>query len=161
MYHEAVDDPKFIDVWDNDARLAAWVRLLVAADLAWPQSATIPRSAKKAAIAALVIAGLIDLVDRDRFRVHGLDAERKGRNEHAAHAAQSRWHPSGNAPSNAASNAQPMPNRTEQNKGNSVVTGVPARDPRNGHAKPNTVDRNQHLREYREAIKTTYPDEKS
>ena len=161
VYHEAVDDPKFADVWDNDARIALWVRLLVAADLAWPQSAMIPRSAKKPALDALVACGLVDLVSRDQFRIHGMDTERKGRSEHAALAAQGRWHPPGNAPSIAAGNAQGMPNRTEHNKGELVVTGVPARDPRNGHAKPNSVDRNPLLREYREAIKTTYPDDKS
>ena len=101
VYHEALDDPKFRDVWDNDARLALWLRLLVAADASWPASATLPRSARSAPLAALVDAKLVDLVNGSRYRIHGLDAERIARSNAGRNAAAYRWHSDGNADSNA------------------------------------------------------------
>jgi hypothetical protein len=154
VYHAAIDDPKFVGIWDNDARLALWVRLLVAADLAWPQSAALPRSAKVSALTALVDCGLVDMVGRDQFRIHGMDSERRDRHERAQSASNARWNagsnavsiPASNANGIAAGNAESMPNKTEHNKGTSVVTGVPARK------RPNTVDRVPLYREIRAAI---------
>jgi hypothetical protein len=107
VYWEAIDDPKFRDVWDDDGRLAWWLRLLVAADMAWPASANIPRRVKQPVLDSLVAAGLVDLENGDRYRIHGLDAERGGRARMAADAAAARWssvvppddprHPSGDA----------------------------------------------------------------
>ncbi len=108
VYHEAADDPKFLEVWDSDVRLALWVRLLVAADAAWPSSAPIPRSARASALAALVSCGLVDLIGRDHFRIHGMDAERTGRSMLAASAANARWNANGNADSTARRNADAM-----------------------------------------------------
>ena len=36
VYHDLMDDPKFATVYENDHRFALWVRLLLAADAAWP-----------------------------------------------------------------------------------------------------------------------------
>ncbi len=113
VYHEAVDDPKFRDVWDDDARLALWVRLLVMADEAWPASATLPRSTRRAALAALVACKLVDLTSGDHYRIHGLDAERNARRNAAAYAAGLRWHRNGTA----ARNAETMPSREEKRQG--------------------------------------------
>ena len=108
VYHEALDDPKFLDVWDDDARLSLWVRLLVAADMAWPASATLPRSTRRSALASLVECGLVDLVSGDRYRIHGLDPERNARSNAARIAADVRWHKNGNA--------EVMPNKRREGK---------------------------------------------
>lgn len=116
VYHEAVDDPKFCDVWGDDARLALWVRLLVLADQAWPASATLPRSVKRRPLLALVTVGLVDLGTGDQFRIHGLDRERQRRSDLAAYAAQVRWDADRNADSTARRNAVSMPRRDEHRK---------------------------------------------
>jgi hypothetical protein len=116
VYHEAVDDPKFAEVWDSDARLALWLRLLVMADAAWPASAALPRSTKRAPLAALVACGLVDLKPGDHFRIHGLDPERQRRSEAASHAATVRWDADRSADSNATGNADVMPRRAEKRK---------------------------------------------
>lgn len=83
VYWSIVDDPKFLGIYDDDHHMATWLRLLIAADALWPASCPIPGNARKASVAALVEAGLIDLGTGYRFRVHGLDAER-GRRRDAA-----------------------------------------------------------------------------
>jgi hypothetical protein len=159
VYHSAIDDPKFVGIWDNDARLALWVRLLVAADLAWPQSAALPRSTKVSALTALVDCGLVDMVGKDQYRIHGMDSERTARHDRAVLANRVRWDapshpdrsptgsPSGNANGSPAGNPKVIPNRTEHNRRYSVDTGVPA------PARPNTVDRSPLLRQIREVYK--------
>lgn len=151
IYHEAVDDPKFAEVWDDDARLALWVRLLVMADQAWPASAVLPRSVKRRSLDALVACGLVDLSSGDRFRIHGMDPERARRSDAAAHAAQSRWHTDGNADSNAPRNAETMPNRKENRKEDKrVVRGENGALPRAKH---------DDLHEQRKAaLEKAYPD---
>jgi hypothetical protein len=79
VYHGIIDDPKFADVYDNDAALATWLRLLIIADQAWPSSAVLPGNAKHRAVKLLGDVGLLDLQPGWRFRVHGLDAERDRR----------------------------------------------------------------------------------
>lgn len=117
VYHEAVDDPKFRDVWGNDACLALWVRLLVMADEAWPASAALPRSTKRRALDVLVNVRLVLLhPDGDHYRIRGLDAERARRSQLAAHAAQSRWDADSNADGIADSTAVSMPRRDETSK---------------------------------------------
>lgn len=125
LYHEAVDDRKFRDVWGDDACLALWVRLLVAADASWPSSAAFPRSVKKRALGVLVAARLVDVhPDGDHYRIHGLDAERSRRSDAASYAADVRWHTNGNADSNAdriadgtaGRNADLMPSKDETSK---------------------------------------------
>ena len=108
VYHEALDDPKFRDVWDNDARLALWLRLLVGADASWPASATLPRSARRAPLDALVGCGLVDLTNGSRYRIHGLDAERTARSNAASNAAAYRWH--------SGRNADAMPSKEEKRR---------------------------------------------
>jgi hypothetical protein len=93
VYWSVVDDPKFVSVYDDDRHLATWLRLLIAADALWPASCPMPGNARKASVAALVDAGLIDLGTGYRFRVHGLDAER-GRRRDAARTG-TKGHPDG------------------------------------------------------------------
>lgn len=81
VYHAIVDDPKFASIYDDDRRLATWLRLLIVAEQAHPASANIPAGTHRASVKALVDAGLLDLGTGSRYRIHGLDAERERRSE--------------------------------------------------------------------------------
>lgn len=79
IYWSVMDDEKFVDVYRDDAAFALWVRLLMTADALWPAAAPLPRVAKTKALGMLVNAGIVDIVLGDRYRIHGLDAERNRR----------------------------------------------------------------------------------
>ena len=113
VYYRIIDeDPKFHGVYDDDHRLATWLRLLLAADAMYPAPATIPHGIHKASLAFLVSVGLIDLTSGSRYRIHGMESERAGRREHASIASRSRWasreQSSPDAPSIPPSSAQSM-----------------------------------------------------
>jgi len=91
LYLDLVDDPKFAGIYEDDRHLAAFVRLLMIAEASWPASAILPALCRRVSIAALATAGLIDLLPGQRYRVHGLDAERQRRTDHARTAADRRW----------------------------------------------------------------------
>jgi len=125
VYWEVIDDPKFQHVWDDDRALATWLRLLVAADMAWPASATLPFNVHAKSVAVLVGAGLVDRQAAGRFRIHGLDKERTTRSRQASDAASARWdddeppHPSGSADGmrpHPPSNPPRMPSQDEPSK---------------------------------------------
>ena len=97
VYHSIVDDPKFAAIYDDDHRLATWLRLLIVAEQAYPASANIPTGTHRASIAALADCGLIDLGTGSRYRVHGLASERDMRSQSARNAAAVRWHSNGTA----------------------------------------------------------------
>lgn len=86
VYHSIVDDPKFADVFDDDRRLATWLRLLIVAEQAYPASGNIPIGTHRPTVVALAECGLIDLGTGSRYRVHGLEAERGRRSEQAREA---------------------------------------------------------------------------
>jgi hypothetical protein len=65
-------------VWRDDQLLAGYVRLLMAADAAWPGPAELPRGADPDMVARLVAEEVIDVED-DLYHFHGLDEERRGR----------------------------------------------------------------------------------
>lgn len=79
VYWSITDDPRFADVYGDDAALALWLRLLMSADAMWPGSAPLPRSARPKALGRLVEAGIVELVGMDHYRIHGLDNEREKR----------------------------------------------------------------------------------
>jgi hypothetical protein len=83
VYWSIVDDPKFVTIYDHDSHLAAWLRLLLIADQAHPASAHLPANVRKASVAALADVELIDLLPGGRYRIHGLDEERRRRREAA------------------------------------------------------------------------------
>ncbi len=91
VYYRVIDDPKFRHVFDDDARLACWLRLLLIADGTYPAPAPIPAGIRRAAFQHLVTVGLVDLEPGHRFRIHGLNNERGTRSERAAEAARERW----------------------------------------------------------------------
>jgi hypothetical protein len=108
VYHaDMIND--YPEVWDDDAALATWLRLLVAADGSWPASAELPRYAKARAIDSLTDPGLVIPIGTHRFRIKGLDAERSARADAARNAAAKRWQ----SDSNAGASRAPMPNRAE------------------------------------------------
>lgn len=84
VYWSVIDDPKFDSVYDDDRKLATWLRLLIIADQSHPASANIPAGTHRASVAALAKCGLIDLGTSSRYRVHGLDAERDRRRQAAS-----------------------------------------------------------------------------
>jgi hypothetical protein len=121
VYWEAVDDPKFSDVWGDDHALAAWLRLLVAADMAWPASANVYHGIHRGALATLCKAGLVDMQATGRFRIHGLDKEREARSSAASDAVRTRYARSadGSTPVDAnghARSAETVPSKAEQSK---------------------------------------------
>jgi hypothetical protein len=79
VYWAIIDDEKFKSIYDDNNHLASWMRLLLIADQAWPASAHMPANVRRASVAALVKAELIDLLDGGRYRIRGLDAERARR----------------------------------------------------------------------------------
>jgi hypothetical protein len=91
VYHELMDDPRFAEVYGDDAALALWLRLLLLADAIWPQSPHLPAGYRRRALDLLVRAGLVELVPGRRYRIHGLDRERQARSEQARHAVNVRW----------------------------------------------------------------------
>lgn len=91
VYYRIIDDERFATVYDDDARLALWLRLLLIADGTYPAPAPIPAGIRRAAFTHLVDVGLVDLAPGGRFRIHGMEAERGGRAAKAAAAAKTRW----------------------------------------------------------------------
>lgn len=91
VYWEVIDDPKFAEVWDDNHALSTWLRLLLAADMAWPASASIYHGVNRQALDKLVRVGLVDLQPGSRFRIHGLDKEREQRSDAARDAVSSRY----------------------------------------------------------------------
>lgn len=90
VYYRIIDDPKFAAVFDDDSRLACWLRLLLVADGTWPAPAPVPANVRRGPFQHLVDVGLIDLVTGGRYRIHGMDAERGERRVKAQKAAYSR-----------------------------------------------------------------------
>lgn len=86
VYHSITTDPKFVTVYHDDAALAAWLRLLLDADAAWPNPAAVPRRTDQRPLDQLAAVGLVDLLPGDRYLIHGLDAERLARSTQASEA---------------------------------------------------------------------------
>lgn len=118
LYLELVDDDKFRNsgIYDNDHHFAAFCRLLMIAEGAWPASAHLPITARRTSIKALSDAGLIDLQDKGRYRVHGLDAERERRSYQAKKASDARWNARSIPDSTAGASGHEMPSRAKQSK---------------------------------------------
>lgn len=91
VYWEVLDDPKFEHVWPDDRALATWVRLLIAADMAWPASAALYHGVHRPSLDLLVGVHLVDMQAAGRYRIHGLDKERELRSDVAREAVSSRY----------------------------------------------------------------------
>jgi hypothetical protein len=112
VYWSVIDDHP--EVYDDDAAFAAWVRLLLAADAAWPASPHLPVGVRPRAMQQLVESGLVIRGQGARYKIKGLDEERKRRQEQAKLASNARWNAPSNAASIPASNASAMPSREEK-----------------------------------------------
>jgi hypothetical protein len=91
VYWSVMDDPKFDGIREDMRLMGSWLTLLVAADMAWPAPAYPPMIVPKAAVKALVEAGLVDSLSGGRYRIHGLDKERAERASTASANAHKRW----------------------------------------------------------------------
>jgi hypothetical protein len=114
VYHEIVDDPKFRRVYDDDAALATWLRMLLIADAMYPASAPMP--ATTPAVELLLRVKLIQRRPGNRYIVTGLERERAMRSQSARNAAAMRWHSDGNADA--------MPSRAEQSRTKTSKPGL-------------------------------------
>lgn len=94
------------DIYADDRAFAAWMRLLVGAEEAWPAVPELPRSVRAAALRPLTECGLVE-VDGDRYSLKGFATERSRREDNARNAAAKRWH----SDSNATASATAMPKR--------------------------------------------------
>ena len=104
VYHTVINDVRFADVIGDDAAMGTWIKLLVAADAAWPASAFLPRWVRPKPLSVLTRAGIVE-VSGDLYRIHGLDPERETRAVRASHAAAVRWGSRGHRPEDADGNA--------------------------------------------------------
>lgn len=117
VYWEVIDDPKFSGLWDDDRSLAAWLRLLLAADMAWPASASLYHGVNRTALDKLCRAGLVDMQGAGRFRIHGLDKERQQRSDEARRAVSQRN-----------DRSTPVERAYTEDDGWSPTDGLPSRD---------------------------------
>lgn len=78
-YWSVMEDPKFDGIREDCRLFGAWSLLLIAADMAHPSPAYLLPTVPRSAVVRLTEAGLIDLLDGHRYRIHGLDAERERR----------------------------------------------------------------------------------
>jgi len=92
IYWTVRSDDRLATIYPDDRHLATWVRLLIAADMSWPAPADLPGSVRRASLAALEAAGVIELLPGGLFRFHGLDTERGRRAEAARLSAGHRTH---------------------------------------------------------------------
>jgi hypothetical protein len=83
VYWSVMDDPKFDGIREDVRLFGSWTLLLLVADMAHPAPAFIPRTIPRAAVERLSEAGLVDVMDGHRYRIHGLTAERGRRSEAA------------------------------------------------------------------------------
>lgn len=79
------------DVWFDPTCLSSWLRLLTLCDAAWPSPGKLPRSVRRADLSKLVAAGLVTLLDHDRFTMKGWEKERTERAEKARASVRTRY----------------------------------------------------------------------
>jgi len=128
VYFAIGSDERLARIFPDDALLGLWLRLLILAEQAWPEPAYLPRSVTRRKLAVFLEAGVLELVDADRFRFHGLDAERTRRVEHGKAAADARWSARGDAPSITPSSAQAMHARAGAVPPPSTSSSLPPRE---------------------------------
>lgn len=91
VYAAILTDEKFADVIFDDQALAWWLRLLIAADTAFPTPVMLPRAVPDEVVRKLADRQIIDLLPNDLFTVHGLAAERELRAKRGRAGADARW----------------------------------------------------------------------
>jgi hypothetical protein len=79
VYWSVMHDDKFDGVREDPRLIGSWLLLLIVADMAYPSPAYVLPTVSRSALKRLEEAGLVDLLDGHRYRIHGLDAERERR----------------------------------------------------------------------------------
>lgn len=146
VYWAIVDDPRFRAIYDDNNHLATWLRLLITADALWPASCELPAKARRRSLGALTESGLIE-VSGNRYRVHGLDAER-GRRRDAARTGTKRDSNGTQTGTERDSRPGPKTRRDETSRANAPGRGD-SNEWRSSPPRPNTVDKNPLLSEIR------------
>jgi hypothetical protein len=88
---------EYPEIYRDDAAFAAWMRLLVASEQAWPIPPEMPRSAKPSAVRTLTVAGLVAIGPAHTYAIRGHDKERARRHGIAVAAANARANGGANA----------------------------------------------------------------
>lgn len=88
------------DVYADDAAFAAFMRLLSAAEMAWPTTPEMPRSLRPKGLRTLVDRGLVKVTGHT-FVLKGFIKERTVRAESGRKGAAVRWDSDGNATADA------------------------------------------------------------
>ena len=79
-------------VYFDPTALAAYVRLLVEAEVAYPSDPILPKAVRRADLELLTNCGLvIRLNGHEQYQVKGYRVEREQRSEHAKKGADGRW----------------------------------------------------------------------
>lgn len=91
VFYRIIDDPKFATVYDDDTRLATWLRLLLTADATYPAPAPLPHGINRKALEELVRVGLVDIGTGHRYRMHGMTAVREAAAEQGRKLAAMRY----------------------------------------------------------------------
>ena len=112
VYWTVRADDRLATIYGNNDHLATWLRLLLAADMAWPAPADVPGSARRQSLAALEGAGIIELLPGGLFRFHGLDTER-GRRAEAARASSAHRSPPERGPNGIQVGPERLPSLDE------------------------------------------------
>jgi hypothetical protein len=91
VYYDDLEADYGQTCWFAPTGLSTYVRLLAGADKAWPSLPELPRSVRRADLAALVTSGLVTLEPNDHYSVKGYAKERAERQVNAKKAAGARW----------------------------------------------------------------------
>lgn len=89
IYHSLMTEKP--TVWNDDRLLAAWTRLLVMSDQAWPAPAPLPRWLSLKTFDRLCEHGVLETAGSGYFRFAHLDEERGQRSKQASQSASLRW----------------------------------------------------------------------
>ena len=88
VYHKLADEYPAIN--DDAAALGTYIQLLIQADQAWPTAAFVPAFVDPDILDALTGCGLVEM-DGKRYRMKGLEKERRQRRRAARKGATERW----------------------------------------------------------------------
>ena len=124
-----VDDERLADIYPDNAAFGAYVKLLIAANAAWPASAELPSWCPAEVIAMLEKVAVVN-VTGDRFRVLEMDSKRIANRERASAAGKAsgesgRWKDNPSFVANIPTPQQPVPPGTACSHGN-LPTHLPA-----------------------------------
>lgn len=103
------------DIYADDAAWAAWSRMLIASEEAWPAMPELPRWLKPRVLRILTDRGLIK-VTGSTFILKGWVTDRAKRQKAASNAAAQRWHSDGNADAHADAGADALLDRERGRK---------------------------------------------